>query len=167
LELKHAAAVGTLLLAGLTGCGRDQPDTAPAVTVNAGDQTVELRPTQYCLGDSGQRYDTVPPIIEVSPDSTVTFTVPDAVARQGWGVQVFDQKLEEKIGEVHVDKGAAVFRGINASDVVPPAFYLVVVENKGSACGGFSGAWPVGFIRADGAVGTTSTSPSPSSAPAG
>jgi hypothetical protein len=127
---------------------------------------VDLHPTQYCLDGTGQRYDTVPPIIEVSPDAPITLTVPDAVAARGWSVQVFDQKLEEKLGEVSVDEGQAVFSGISSSDVVPPAFYLVVVEDKGGACGAFSGAWPVGFIRAGGqAAGTDSATPS--AAPSG
>ena len=43
-----------------------------------------------------------------------------------------------------------MFDEINTSDVVPPAFYLVVVEKKGGDCGEFSGAWPVGFLRAGG-----------------
>ena len=61
--------------------------------------------------------------------------MPDAVAEHGWSVQVFDEKLEEKIGEVDVPKGKQPSTGINTSDVVPPAFYLVVVENKGGDCG--------------------------------
>jgi hypothetical protein len=166
--LRTATALGTVLLAVLAGCGGgSSSDGPPSVTVATGSQTVTVKPTQYCMDGDGRRYDATPPVIEVSPDSPITFTVPKDVAEQGWSVQVFDQTLEEKIGTVEVDKGTAVFDKINSSDVVPAAFYLVVVEDKGSACGGFSGAWPVGFIRADGAVGTTSTSPSPSSAPAG
>jgi hypothetical protein len=65
-------------------------------------------------------------------------------------VQVFDEGLEEAIGEVDVPEGEVVFDEINTSDVVPPAFYLVVVEDKGGACGEFSGAWPIGFLRAGG-----------------
>ena len=42
------------------------------------------------------------------------------------------------------------------------AFYLVVVEDKGGDCGEWSGAWPVGFVRAGGDLGGT-----PSSAPPG
>ncbi len=78
--------------------------------------------------------------------------MPDAVARQGWSVQVFDDHLEEKIGDVDVKAGQAVFSGLTSSDVVPPSFYLVVVEDKGGGCGAFSGAWPVGFIRAEGSA---------------
>jgi hypothetical protein len=154
--LRRATATGTVLLAILTGCGHGgSADAPPTVTVEAGSESVAVKPTQYCLDGEGQRYDTTPPIIEVSPDSTIRFTVPDDVADQGWGVQVFDDKLEQKIGSVDVDKGEAVFDEINSSDVVPAAFYLVVVEDKGGPCGVFSGAWPVGFIRAGGE--TTST----------
>jgi len=51
-----------------------------------------------------------------------------------------------------------VFDEINTSDVVPVAFYLVVVEKKGGACGEFSGAWPVGFLRAGGDLSGTPSS---------
>jgi hypothetical protein len=70
------------------------------------------------------------------------------VAQQGWSVQVFDDQLEQKIGEVPVEAGTRTFDQITGSDVVPAAFYLVVVEDKGTDCGEFSGAWPIGFIRA-------------------
>jgi hypothetical protein len=160
--LRSATAVGTVLLAVLTGCGSGgSADGPPSVTVEAGSQTVPVEPTQYCLDGDGQRYRTTPPIIEVSPDSTIRFTVPGDVADHGWSVQVFDEKLEEKIGSVEVDKGTAVFDRINSSDVVPAAFYLVVVEDKGEGCSGLSGAWPVGFIRAGGQpTGTDSATPS-------
>ena len=150
-----------LLAAVLSGCGSDSPDAPPTVGVQVTGQEVDLKPTQYCLDDEGKRYSVSPPIIEVSPDSPIIFTVPDAVARQGWSVQVFDEKLEEKIGEVDVDSGQAVFDGITSSDVVPAAFYLVVVEDKGEQCEGFSGAWPVGFIRAGGDAGTDTGTPAP------
>ena len=68
----------------------------------------------------------------------------------GWGVQVFDEQLEERLGTVDVPAGEERFAGINSSDVVPPAFYLLVVEDKGGDCGVWSRAWPVGFIRAGG-----------------
>jgi hypothetical protein len=137
------------LVAVLAGCSRE--DAAPAqVRVQAGGQDVSVRPTQYCLDGEGQRYQVSPPIIEVSPDTTITLTVPDDVAERGWAVQVFDDQLEQPIGEVDVPEGEAVFGEINSSDVVPPAYYLVVVENKGGRCGEFSGAWPVGFLRAGG-----------------
>jgi hypothetical protein len=63
---------------------------------------------------------------------------------------VFDDQLEEPIGEVDVPAGTDVFDEITTDDVVPAAFYLVVVEDKGGECGEFSGAWPVGFLRAGG-----------------
>ena len=48
---------------------------------------------------------TTPPIIEVSPDATISLTVPEAVAERGWSVQVFDEQLEERLGEVDVAPG--------------------------------------------------------------
>lgn len=139
-----------LLTAVLAGCGT--PAGPPAVHLSTGVQELDLRPTQYCLDGDGQLYDTTPPIVEVSPDTNITFTVPDAVAERGWSVQVFDEKLEDRLGEVPVPDGESVFDAINSSDVVPPAFYLVVVEAKGGDCGEFSGAWPVGFLRAGGEI---------------
>ena len=44
--------------------------------------------------------------------------------------------------------------------VVPPAFYLVVVEDGSSACHDLSGAWPVGVIRSTKVPSTATTSPS-------
>ncbi len=76
--------------------------------------------------------------------------MPEATAEQGWSVQVFDEGLEQLLGEVDVPEGERTFRDITTDDVVPPAFYLVVVEDKGGDCGEFSGAWPVGFLRAGG-----------------
>jgi hypothetical protein len=122
---------------------------------------VNARPVQYCLDGERVRYQNTPPIIEVSPDSPIALTVPQAVADRGWSVQVFDDKLEETIGEVDVPEGEIRFTGINASDVVPPAFYLVVVERKGGDCGEWSGAWPIGFIRAGGEPGGTPSSSAP------
>jgi len=142
-------AVALLLLAA-AGCGRDEAAGPENVEVSAGAEQVAVRPTQYCLDGEGQRYSGTAPIIEVSPDSTITLTVPDSVAEHGWSVQVFDEKLEAPLGEVDVPDGQLVFDEINTSDVVPPAFYLVVVEKKGGDCGEFSGAWPVGFLRAGG-----------------
>lgn len=159
---RTTAAGGIAALALVAGCdagggsGADSSgDAAPTVRVQAGAQDVTVQPTQYCLDGSGERYAGTPPIVEVSPDSTIALTVDQAVADRGWSVQVFDDQLETPIGEVDVQTGTTVFTGINSSDVVPPSFYLVVVEDSdGGACGGLSGAWPVGFIRAEAAAPT-------------
>jgi hypothetical protein len=141
-----ASAVLPLLVAGCSSASADGPGR---VRVEAGPQDVELRPTQGCVDGERVRFEASrPPLLEVSPDTTITLTVPDAVAERGWSVQVFDDRLEETIGEVDVPEGTARFDGISSSDVVPPAFYLVVVEDKGGDCGEWSGAWPVGFLRA-------------------
>jgi uncharacterized protein DUF2771 len=170
-------STGVALLAGLgllTGCGSSAADdggtsrsgsAAPTVTVQAGGDEIPVDPTQYCLDGDGQRYATTPPIIEVTPDTTISLTVPDAVAEAGWSVQVYDEDIQELIGEVDVPAGEAVFSEINTSDAAPPTFYLVVVEDSDpEACSGLSGAWPVGFIRTDG--GSLPTA-SPSGSPAG
>jgi hypothetical protein len=154
--VRRAAIPAVVLL--LAGCG-SEPSGPQDVVVEAGPQQVQAAPTQYCVDGEGQRYDVTPPMIEVSPDTTIRLTVPDAVAERGWSVQVFDEQLEELLGEVEVGTGRAVFDEINTSDVVPPAFYLVVVEDAGEDCEGFSGAWPVGFLRAGGAQGGTATEP--------
>ena len=157
-------------LAVLTGCGSPASgggdgadrEAAPAVTVQAGGDGVRVKPTQYCVDGDGRRYSTSPPILEVTPDTTIALTVSDAVARAGWSVQVFDEKLQKMIGEVDVPDGAAKYEGISTSDVVPPTFYLVVVQDADpDACSGLSGAWPVGFIRTDGTAVTTGPSGSP------
>ena len=153
-----------LLLLVLAGCGAGEPAGPPDVGVEVGPQQVDARPVQYCLDGEGQRYDSAPPILEVSPDARIRLSVPEAVAERGWSVQVFDEKLEEMLGEVDVPAGQEVFEEISTSDVVPPAFYLVVVEDKGGDCGEFSGAWPVGFLRAGGDLGEA---PSSGSQPAG
>ncbi len=153
-----------LLLLVLAGCGRGQAAGPEKVQVSVGGEQVAVRPTQFCLNGDGQRYTNTPPVIAVSPDSAITLTVPPSVAEHGWSVQVFDEGLEQPIGEVAVPDGQRVFDRINSSDVVPPAFYLVVVENKGGACGEFSGAWPVGFLRAGGDLSGT---PSGSAPPGG
>jgi Protein of unknown function (DUF2771) len=153
---RSGAAVLLLLLA---GCG-GEPATPGRVGVSVGAQEVDVRPTQYCLDGERQRYDTTPPIVEVSPDTTIRLTVPDDVAERGWSVQVFDEKLEEELGTVDVAQGSAVLDEINTSDVVPPAFYLVVVEDKGGDCGEWTAAWPVGFLRAGGDVTGTTSPPS-------
>ncbi|TWH75677.1 DUF2771 family protein [Modestobacter roseus] len=160
---RGAAAVALLGgLAVLSGCGdRATGDPVPTVAVEVGPQQVTLDPTQWCRDGEGERYQVTAPILEVSPDTPVTLEVPDEVADDGWSVQVFDEQLEEQIGEVDVDAGQAVFDGISTSDVVPPTYYLVVVQRADpDACEGLSGAWPVGFIRAgEGATTTTEAPP--------
>jgi hypothetical protein len=158
------SASSALLVLLLAGCGSGEPAGPPDVDVEVGAQQLGVRPVQYCLDGEGQRYDNAAPILEVSPGATISFTVPESVAERGWGVQVFDEKLEEIIGEVDVPEGERTFDDITTDDVVPPAFYLVVVEDKGGDCGEFSGAWPVGFLRAGGDLGGT---PSSSAPPAG
>ncbi len=147
-----------LVLAVLAGCS-SAGDGPGRVRVEVGPQDVQLRPTQGCVDGEPTRYEATPPRLEVSPDAAITLTVPDAVAERGWSVQVFDENLEEQIGEVDVPDGEARFDGINTSDVVPPGFYLVVVEDKGGDCGEWSAAWPVGFVRAGGDVPTTPPAP--------
>ena len=156
--MRRAAALTAVAL--LAGCGSGEPSGPEDVVVQAGPQEVQVSPTQYCLDGEGQRYQATPPIIEVSPDTTIRLTVPESVAEQGWSVQVFDEQLQEQLGEVEVDAGQTVFDDIDASDVVPPAFYLVVVEDARDDCEGLGGAWPVGFLRAGGAQGGTAA-PSP------
>ena len=152
------ASTGVALLAGLgvlAGCGdtpsdtEDGGSTVPTLTVQAGGDEITADPTQYCLDGDGQRYQTSPPILEVAPDDSIELSVPAEVAEAGWGVQVFDEQLEQIIGEVDVPEGADRFDRIRASDVVPPTFYLVLVQDADpDACSGLSGAWPVGFLRA-------------------
>jgi Protein of unknown function (DUF2771) len=152
---RTSTGVGLLAtLALLAGCGGSASggngDAPPKVTVRAGGDPVDATPTQYCLDGDGQRYQSKPPYLEVAPDTTIELSVPEAVAAAGWSVQVFDEKLEEKIGDVEVPAGQATFTEISTSDVVPPTFYLVVVEDSDpDACSGLAGAWPVGFIRTD------------------
>jgi len=166
------AATGAVLLGGLlvlTGCGgsdggQGRAAPVPTVTVQAGGDPVTVDPTQYCRDGEGERYQVSAPVLEVAPDTTVVLTVADEVAASGWGVQVFDEQLQERIGEVDVDDGTVVFDGINTSDVVPATYYLVVVQDTDpEACSGLSGAWPIGFIRA----GTGTPTTTPSETPAG
>jgi hypothetical protein len=158
------ASTGVALLTGLgllAGCGAGTA-AAPSISVQAGGDAITVHPTQYCLAGKGERYQGRAPIIEVTPDTTITLTVPDAVAATGWGVQVFDKDLAEMIGEVAVPDGVATYNKISTSDVVPPTFYLVIVEHsRPKECSGLSGAWPVGFIRTGGTAATTSPSESP------
>jgi hypothetical protein len=142
----------------LAGCAGD-PGTAPSVQVETGARELPVPPSQYCLDGEGRTYAVTPPTVEVSPGAAIRISVPDSLAERGWSVQVFDERLEELIGEVDVPEGVAVFDDITSSDVVPAGFYLVVVEDAGGDCGEFSGAWPVGFIRAGGALDAPSSSP--------
>jgi hypothetical protein len=159
---RRAAAALTLLV--LAACGKDAAEGPGDVRVEVGVQDVTARPVQYCQDGERVRYTNAPPVVEVSPDAVITLTVPESVAERGWGVQVFDEGLEEILGEVDVPAGEDQLTEINTSDVVPPAFYLVIVEDKGGDCGEWSGAWPVGFVRAGGDLGAT---PSSSAPPAG
>jgi hypothetical protein len=134
----------------LAGCATDTTDGPEEVRVEVGAQDVTVPPSQYCLDGEGQRSTERPPVLEVSPGAPISLSVPDAVAERGWSVQVFDDGLQETIGEVDVPPGTSVFDDITSDDVVPPAFYLVVVEDKGGDCGEFTAAWPVGFLRAGG-----------------
>lgn len=141
------AVLAPLLLLGCSSAA-DGPGT---VRVEVGPQDVQVEPTQACVDGEPARYpDTEPPRLEVSRDAPITLSVPEAVAERGWSVQVFDDRLEETIGEVDVPAGTDRFTEINTSDVVPPGFYLVVVEDKGGDCGEWSSAWPVGFFRTGG-----------------
>jgi hypothetical protein len=152
LRTSRAVAALALLVPLAAGCGSGSASTgaAPGVTVSLAGKDVQLRPTQYCSGGALRRYTVTPPIIAAPPGTRVTLQVPGAVAEQGWSVQVFDEKLQTQIGTVDVGTGTATFDRITTSDVVPPAFYLVVSEHGGEACQGLAGAWPVGIIRAGG-----------------
>jgi hypothetical protein len=139
-----------LLALPLAACGHGSAaDGPPTVRVVLGDQTVDLKPTQFCDGKTFSRYDVTPPVIAAAPGTRMTFTVPAAVAAQGWSVQVYDQQLEEPIGEAAVPEGARTFDRITMSDPAPSAFYLVVVEDATTACHKLAGSWPAGFIRVD------------------
>jgi hypothetical protein len=145
---RSAAALGLLLA--LAGCGGAAAAAPADVQVTVGTQKVQVHPTQACLDGVRKLYTNSRPVMEVAPHAQITLTVPADVARHGWGVQVWDAQLQNKIGVVAVPAGRATFTGITTSDAVPPAYYLVIVENKGGACGEFSGAWPVGFVRLHG-----------------
>ncbi|WP_155858771.1 DUF2771 family protein [Candidatus Blastococcus massiliensis] len=134
-----------LLLAGCAS-GEDGPGE---VRVQAGAQDVQAQAVQGCEGGDPVRYDTQPPVVEVPPDTEITLTVPASVAERGWAVQFYDENLEEAINEpLDVPDGEAKVSVVSSADAVPPAFYLLVIENKGGDCGAWSRAWPVGFIRA-------------------
>jgi Protein of unknown function (DUF2771) len=153
-----AGAALALLAPLAAGCGSGTP-APPSVTIAIGDRTVQLRPTQYCTGGQLHRYTTTPPVIAAPPATRVLLTVPAAVARQGWAVQVFDDQLKTQIGQVEAGK-ATTFDKITTSDPAPPGFYLVVAERGGSsACQGLAGAWPVGVIRAGAPAGGSASAP--------
>jgi len=164
------ASAGVALLAGLgllAGCGGSATGdagspggAAPSIGVQAGGDEITVKPTQFCLDGDGRRYQTSPPVLEVLPDTTISLTVPAAVAEAGWSVQVFDKDLKEMIGTVDVPDGTTTFDTITTSDAAPPTYYLVVVEKSDpQACSGLSGAWPVGFIRTDGTLDSPAPSP--------
>ncbi|NEK94755.1 DUF2771 family protein [Modestobacter muralis] len=158
--------LGGLLV--LSGCGGPGGRAAPVptVTVQAGGDPVTVSPTQYCRDGEGERYQVTAPILTVAPDTTVVLTVADEVAASGWGVQVFDEQLNDRIGEVEVEDGTVVLDDINTSDVVPATYYLVVVQDADpEACNGLSGAWPIGVIRAGAGAPTTSPSETPADTP--
>ncbi len=155
--MRRVAIPAVLLL--LAGCG-SEPSGPQDVVVEAGPQEVQVPPSQSCVDGERQQFPPASPIVEVSPGTTIRLTVPDSVAENGWDVQVYDEQIQERLGIAEVEDGAAVFE-VNSSDVVPPAFYLVVVEDADEECGGFSGAWPVGFLRAGGDLGGTPTSSAP------
>ena len=158
------AAVLVGLVTVLAGCGGTAAEETapPPVTAQVGEQEVTVDPTQYCLAGEGQRYSSTPPILEVPADTAIVLRVPDALAEEGWSVQVYDDRLEELIGEVEVEPGSPVFDGISSSDVVPPAFYLVVVQQPDAdSCEGLAGAWPIGFIRAGAGVEAPPATPTP------
>lgn len=162
MDLRRTTAAGVLpaLVLLLGGCASENEGPG-TVRVEAGAQDVTAQAVQGCEDGEEVRYDTTPPRVEVSPGTDIVLTVPDSVAERGWGVQVFDVDLEEKIGTVDVPAGENRFAGINSDDVVPPAFFLLVVENKGGDCGVWSRAWPIGFLRAGGDLGGTPSSEAP------
>ena len=159
--MKALRAGAVLLLAlPLAACGRGAAaEGPPTVRLVLGDQKVDLKPTQFCDGRTFSRYDVSPPVIAAAPGTRMTFTVPASVAGHGWSVQVFDQQLEEPIGNVTVPAGSRTFDRITMSDPVPSAFYLVVVENGSSACHRLAGSWPAGFVRVGSGGAPATTTP--------
>lgn len=147
-------AAGLVLVA--AGCSSGG---APSISVTVTDQQIDVAASQYCLDDEGYRNTSAPPILEVGPELSILIEVPEEVAETGWGIQVRDDQLDELIGEVDVGNRASY--ALNTSDAVPAAYYLVVVQDRGEECDGYSGAWPVGFIRS----ATTLPGPSGSDLP--
>lgn len=148
------AVVGVVLPAVLvlTGCaGEDEgPGT---VRVEAGAVDVTAQATQGCDDGEQVRYEAAPPVVEVAPDSDITLTVPGSVAERGWAVQVFDVDLDTVLVEaIEAPEGEDRFTVLDGTGDLPPAFYLLVVEDKGGDCGVWSRAWPIGVIRAGGEI---------------
>ena len=158
LRAGPALLLAVALAAVLGGCGRSSADAPPTVQLVIGDQKVSLKPTQYCDGKDFHRYDVQPPVIAAAPGTRITFTVPASVATHGWTVQVYDQQLEERIGQAPVPAGQRSFDQITMSDPAPSAFYLVVVEKETAACHELAGSWPAGFIRVQTGSGSASAS---------
>ncbi len=147
-----------LLLAGCAS-GDDGPGQ---VRVEVGAVDITASATQGCDNGEKVRYETEPPVVEVSPDADITLTVPESVAERGWAVQVFDVPLETVLVEaIEAPEGEDRFTVLDSTDDLPPAFYLLVVEDKGGDCGEWSRAWPIGVIRAGGDLGGTPTSEAP------
>ena len=134
--------------------------------------TSELKPGQRVefgivagrRGDQALQVRVLDPLPSVSatvaaaPGTRITFTVPASVATHGWTVQVYDQQLEERIGQAPVPAGQRSFDQITMSDPAPSAFYLVVVEKETAACHELAGSWPAGFIRVQTGSGSASAS---------
>ncbi len=122
-------------------------NAAPTVSVTVGDQQMDVEATQYCLDGQGKRYAVTPQVLQVDPDATIRIEVPDAVAESGWSFQVYGQGLQDEdlIGEV--DVGTEDSYELSTSDALPPAYYIVVVQDSSEQCAGLAGAWPIGFLR--------------------
>ncbi|CAN5121803.1 hypothetical protein BH20ACT5_BH20ACT5_09380 [soil metagenome] len=135
-----------LVLAALTGCSARAPET----TVTVDGQTTTVAPAQYCLDGEPQVYsdepDFTPPVLRVPAGKPIVIEVAEEVADSGWQVQVFDRDLAEQIGQVPVGT-VRRFAEITTSDAEPAGYFLVIVQDAGPGCGGFAGAWPIGFVR--------------------
>lgn len=142
----HRLAALTLTGFALTGCSAD----APEVTVTVAGESATVGPAQYCLDDEPLLYADepgfAPPVLRVAADEQIVIEVPEEVADSGWQVQIFDLDLAEQLGQVPVGT-VRRFDTINTSDAVPAAYFLVIVQDAGAGCDGFSGAWPIGFVR--------------------
>ncbi len=85
-------------------------------------------------------------MLRVGSGEQITIEVSEHLAESGWQVQIFDEQLEEQLGQVPVGN-ETVFDGIFTSDARPAAYFLVIVQDAGPECEGLSGAWPIGFVR--------------------